>query len=105
MPATQNTIFAKFTALSDCRCNISGDGFAVEVAKSREEQQGVEKYQANDYREQREMRKLGNHRGAKAFAGVHERIYEHGFLQEGKFLERAPGIVGAAEENHGRDDE
>src|SRR5439155_19371640 len=83
----------------------SGDGLAVEVAKAGDEQQGVEKYQADDDREQGEMRKLGNHRGAKSFAGVDERIYEHGFLQDGKFFERTPGIVRAAEENHGSDDQ
>src|SRR2546423_1735179 len=77
----------------------------MEVAKAGDEQQGVEKYQADDDREQGEMPKLGNHRGAQAFAGVNERIYEHGFLQNREFFERAPGIVRAAEENHGSDDE
>src|SRR5713226_1254659 len=83
----------------------SADGLAVEAAKSGGEQQHVEEYQPNDDREQGEMRKLGNHSSAKTFAGVNERIYEHGFLQDGEFFERAPGIVGAAEENHGCDDE
>src|SRR5437016_7200298 len=83
----------------------STDGLAVKVAQARCEQQGVEKDEADDYGEQREMRKLGNHRGAQAFAGVDERIYEHGFLQNREFFERAPGIVRAAEENHGSDDE
>src|SRR5437660_11509787 len=77
----------------------------MEVAKARGEQQGVEKYQADDDCEQGEMRKLGNHGGAKAFAGVDERIYEHGFLQNREFFERTPGIVRAAEENHGSDNE
>src|SRR5437660_276916 len=77
----------------------------MEVAKAGDEQQGVEKYQADDDREQGEMPKLGNHRGAQAFAGVNERIYEHGFLQNRKFFERAPGIVRAAEENHGSDNQ
>src|SRR2546423_6012672 len=77
----------------------------MEVAKAGDEQQGVEKYQADDHRKQGKMRKLGNHRGAKAFTGVNERIYEHGFLQDGEFFERTPGIVRAAEENHGSDNE
>src|SRR5260370_32260748 len=101
MPATQNTIFANLIASS----RSSGDGFAVEVAKAGEEQQGVEQYQPDDYGNQGEMRKLGNHRCAKTFAGVNEGIDEHGFLQDGKLFESTPRIVGAAEENHGGDNE
>src|SRR6266566_4242337 len=51
------------------------------------------------------MRILGNHGSAKTFTGVDEGIYEHGFLQNGELFERAPGVVGAAEENHRRHDE
>src|SRR5258708_13654030 len=83
----------------------SADGLAVKAAKASGKQQSVEKYQADDDGSQGEMGKLGNHRGAKAFAGVYERIYEHGFLQDGEFFQRAPGIVGAPEENHRRNDE
>src|SRR5437899_8910415 len=51
------------------------------------------------------MRKLRNHGSTETFAGVNEGIYEHGPLQDGEFIERAPGIVSATEENHGRHDE
>ncbi len=83
----------------------SGDGLAVEVAKAGEEQQRVEKYESDEHGHQGKMRELGNHRSAKTFAGVDEGIYEHGFLENGEFVERAPGIVGTAEKDHGRDDE
>src|SRR6266852_5248045 len=77
MPATQNTVFANFITFSD----------------------------ADDHSRHGEMRKLGNHCSAKALAGVDEGIYEHSFLEDGEFVQRAPGIVGAAEENHGSHNE
>src|SRR6266404_257206 len=101
MPATQNTIVANLMVSS----RSSADGLPVEIAEADGEQQGVEKDKADDHGHQREMRELGNHRGAKAFAGVNEGVHEHGFLQDGEFVERAPGIVGAAKKNHGGDDE
>src|SRR2546427_8422049 len=70
----------------------SGDGLAAEIAEADGEQQGVEKDKADDDGHQGEMRKLRNHRCAKTFAGVDERVYEHGFLQDGEFFESAPGI-------------
>src|SRR6266852_7000995 len=101
IPATQNTIFANLIVSS----RSSTDGFAVEIAEADGEEQHVEEHQPEDYRHQGQMRELGNHRGAKAFAGVNEGIYEDGFLQDGEFVERAPGIVGAAKKNHGGHDE
>src|SRR5260370_16155007 len=83
----------------------SADGLAVKAAKASGKQQSVEKYQADDDGSQGKMWKLGNHRGAKAFAGVDKGIHEHCFLEDGEFFQRAPGIVGATEENHRRDDE
>src|SRR6266436_5223687 len=80
IPATQNTIFANLMASS----RNSADRFAVEIAEADGEQQGVEKYKTDDDGHQREMRELGNHRGAKAFAGVDEGVHEHGFLQDGE---------------------
>src|SRR6266851_4089154 len=77
-----------------------GDGFSAEIAEAGGEEQSVKKYQAGEDSVQGQMRELGNHRCAQTFAGVNERIYEHGFLQDGEFFERAPRIVGAAEENH-----
>ena len=82
MPATQNTIVANLMVSS----RSSADGLPVEIAEADGEQQGVEKDKADDHGHQREMRELGNHRGAKAFAGVNEGIYEDGFLQDGEFI-------------------
>src|SRR5260370_14500466 len=83
----------------------STDGLAMKAAEAGDKQQRVEEYQPDNHRKQGEMRKLRNHSSAKALAGVNQPIYEHGSLQDGKLFERAPGIVSAAEENHGRDDE
>src|SRR5260370_10937595 len=83
----------------------SADGLAVEAAKASGKQQRVEEYQPNDHGEQGEMRKLGNHGSAETFAGVNERIDEHGLLQDRELVQRAPGIVSTAKENHGSDDE
>src|SRR5260370_16922920 len=104
MPATQNTIFANLICFLRWLMILtsSGDGLAVEVAKAGEEQQRVEKYESDEHGHQGKMRELGNHRSAKTFAGVDEGIYEHGFLENGEFVERAPAIIGTAEKHHGR---
>ena len=77
----------------------------MEAAEANREQQHVEENQSGEDGREGEMRKLRDHGAAKTFAGVNERIYEHGFLEDRKFFERAPRIVGAAKENHGRDDQ
>ena len=42
--------------------------------------------------------------GSQALAGIDQRVDENDLLQDWECVQRAPGIVGAAEEDHGRDD-
>src|SRR5260370_23354905 len=46
------------------------------------------------------MGELGCQSGADAFAGRHERVDEHGFLQDRESFQSAPWIVSATKKNH-----
>src|SRR5215470_6458571 len=104
MAAIQNIIFANLTVPSRAAAS-STHGLAVEPAESCGKQQRVEKNQPSEDRHQRQVWELGHQGGAQAFAGVDQGINEHGFLKNGKLLQRAPGIVSAAKKDHGRHDE
>jgi len=46
------------------------------------------------------MGELRGESGPHSLARVHERVDEDDFLQDGKRFQRAPRVVGAAEEDH-----
>src|SRR5712692_1993641 len=46
------------------------------------------------------MRELRRQSGAHSFAGIHERVDEHGFLQDRESFQSAPWIVSATKKNH-----
>jgi hypothetical protein len=64
----------------------SGDGFSVKIAEAGGEQQHIEEHQSGKHCPSWEMRELGHHGAAQAFARIYQGIDQHGFLQDGELF-------------------
>src|SRR4029077_14867694 len=95
-----------------CKCvseyfltlRISADRFLLELPQADDQQQDVEKYQGYEIYRGGEMGELRNESGTQSFAGVDQGVHKHQLLKDGERLERAPGVVCAAEKDHWRHD-
>jgi len=74
-------------------------GFTAKLPQAEGQQQPVKSRQNNQNGRQRKVRELWHERSSQAFAGVDQRIDQHSFLQDGKFVQRAPRVVSSAKEN------
>ncbi len=77
----------------------------MELIEAEGEERNVEENQSPEDSRKWQMRKLRHHGAAETFARVNQGIHQDGLLKDGEFFERAPGIVGATEKDHGRHDE
>src|SRR5437879_10301005 len=80
------------------------DRLTLELPQSHEQEQDVEEAQRDQDCDGRKMRKLRHQGGAQSFAGINQWINKHSPLQNMEVTERAPRIVGAAEEDHRSED-
>src|SRR5215467_5611613 len=78
------------------------DRFLIKLPQAEHQQQNVENGQGREHRSRRQVRKLWYQRGSQSFTRIDQRVDQNDLLQHRKILERAPGIIGTAKEDHRR---